>query len=340
MEIEKRNQWVDYAKGVGIILVVYGHVARGIFNARIPVSEAIYKTADGIIYSFHMPLFFFLAGLFFYTSFAKRSFFGFLASKVDTVIYPYIVWSILQGSIEVLLGRFTNGHVSFEDVFSLIWAPRAQFWFLYSLFQVFLIASAVYIKNGRWYFLGVAVVASLCYLYQYEFFGIAWLKMAIPFFCFFSVGVLYQSVLHLAKENKVKIFLFLCPLAISGQWYTHAGLPINNSEEALILFIVSLASIILVCTFCQIIEVLDIPLLALLGQLSMPIYLAHVIAAAAVRILMQKFVGVTDFSIHLILGMVVGLTIPVMLYKAANRFGLHAIFVVPSLFSVQRLIGR
>jgi len=53
--------WVDYAKGIGIILVVYGHVARGIFSAGMIVNEKIFRLVDSVIYSFHMPLFFFLS---------------------------------------------------------------------------------------------------------------------------------------------------------------------------------------------------------------------------------------------------------------------------------------
>lgn len=47
-----RIEWVDIAKGFGIILVVIGHMVKG----------------NGIvgqyIWAFHMPLFFFLSGMF------------------------------------------------------------------------------------------------------------------------------------------------------------------------------------------------------------------------------------------------------------------------------------
>ena len=65
--MQERNAWVDYAKAIGIILVVYGHVARGVFNAGLPMDEDNYLLIDSIIYSFHMPLFFFLSGLYFNT---------------------------------------------------------------------------------------------------------------------------------------------------------------------------------------------------------------------------------------------------------------------------------
>jgi fucose 4-O-acetylase-like acetyltransferase len=63
---DSRNIWVDYAKAIGIILVVYGHVARGIFNAGLVIDQALYELVDHVIYSFHMPLFFFCRGFFLY----------------------------------------------------------------------------------------------------------------------------------------------------------------------------------------------------------------------------------------------------------------------------------
>jgi fucose 4-O-acetylase-like acetyltransferase len=53
MEINKcttRVGWIDFCKGIGIFLVVLGHILRDVI-------------AVDYIYSFHMPLFFFLSGL-------------------------------------------------------------------------------------------------------------------------------------------------------------------------------------------------------------------------------------------------------------------------------------
>lgn len=58
-----RESWVDYAKGIGILLVVFGHVNRGLQAAGIIMPSKLYHLVDSIIYSFHMPLFF-LSGLF------------------------------------------------------------------------------------------------------------------------------------------------------------------------------------------------------------------------------------------------------------------------------------
>ena len=60
-ETSKRLTYIDIAKGIGIVLVVLGHC---IPDATSPtgISVPAYRWLHDVIYSFHMPLFFFLAG--------------------------------------------------------------------------------------------------------------------------------------------------------------------------------------------------------------------------------------------------------------------------------------
>ena len=139
-----RNAVFDYAKGIGIVLVVYGHVARGVFNAGLPIDAGFFARVDTLIYSFHMPLFFFLSGLFFLHSLHKRGYFALMRGKVDAILFPYVLWSLLQGGIEYGLSSYTNGQVGLDEIFALFWLPRAQFWYLYTLFGMFALA-----KIGR-----------------------------------------------------------------------------------------------------------------------------------------------------------------------------------------------
>ncbi len=56
--MKNRIPWVDCAKGIGIFLVVYGHVARGISGSGLVPETFVFQWVDYLIYSFHMPLFF------------------------------------------------------------------------------------------------------------------------------------------------------------------------------------------------------------------------------------------------------------------------------------------
>jgi fucose 4-O-acetylase-like acetyltransferase len=155
-----RDAWVDYAKAIGILLVVYGHVARGLHNAGIHMDEASYTRVDSIVYSFHMPLFFFLSGLFFFRSLNRRGPAVLAANKLDTILYPYILWSLIQGLTEVGLARYTTGSATLSEVLAL-WNPRVQFWFLYALLLVVLTAIVVFRSDARTLLAAVLGVSAL-----------------------------------------------------------------------------------------------------------------------------------------------------------------------------------
>jgi hypothetical protein len=60
----RRIGWIDATRGIGIILVVYGHAERSLVTADLfPPTPGILRQ-DELIYAFHTPLFFLLSGLF------------------------------------------------------------------------------------------------------------------------------------------------------------------------------------------------------------------------------------------------------------------------------------
>lgn len=73
----QRETWIDIAKAIGIMLVMYGHVITS-------------GTLTNIIYVFHMPFFFALSGYLFGLSKRKYSFGGFVISRSKSLLLPYI----------------------------------------------------------------------------------------------------------------------------------------------------------------------------------------------------------------------------------------------------------
>src|SRR5437588_18094 len=126
-----RVQWVNVAKGIGITLMVIGHVGRGLKNNHLPTPH-VYDVADTAIYAFHMPLFFFLSGLFVVRGAQKsaRTFFG---SKVRTIVYPYFLWATLLCLFTAAGSGYANSSSISPRriILHLPWEPYVQFWFLY-----------------------------------------------------------------------------------------------------------------------------------------------------------------------------------------------------------------
>ena len=128
----QRIEWLDAARGLAIVLVVFGHVLRGLEAAGEAEGAAWVGAADLALYSFHMPLFFFLAGLNVRAALARGAR-GFTGDKLWTVVWPYLLWSTVQGSAAALAAGATNGERAWSDLLRIGWAPIGQFWFLYAL---------------------------------------------------------------------------------------------------------------------------------------------------------------------------------------------------------------
>jgi len=145
-KITKRIDWVDQLRGFAIFLVVYGH--------NFPVTEKY-------IYSFHMPLFIFLSGMFHPKEIKKHT----IINRVKRVLVPYFIWSFVLFIFWFLIGRNygESAKLNLSVLKNLIGVFYAQggveymdwgipMWFLPSIFLTFL-------------FFGIAKKSSNIYTY-------------------------------------------------------------------------------------------------------------------------------------------------------------------------------
>jgi len=334
--MQERNAWVDYAKAIGIILVVYGHVARGVFNAGLPMDQDEYLLVDSVIYSFHMPLFFFLSGLFFYDSLVKRGKAGLIINKVDTIIYPFIVWSLLQGLIEVVLSNYTNGDVTLGQVFSLLWSPRAQFWFLYALFLVFVVCSFVYAKASRRYFLPLLLVFGVLYVLSRDLAVGSVGKFIFGNAVFFALGIWFNEIKAYFLARHVPLTLLLGASFVAGQYLFHVTFGLSWEVGGWPVLSLATVSILFVVALSMWLGRLRMAWLLFIGASSMTIYLMHILAGSGVRVILGSFMGIDSIAVHLIVGTLVGLAAPLLAQMIIKKYDLYFLIAPPKSFSATR----
>ncbi len=327
--MDNRSDWVDYAKAIGIILVVYGHVARGLYNAGVGIPKGFFELADGIIYSFHMPLFFFLSGIFFLHSLTKRGGQKIVFSKIDTIVYPYIVWSIIQGLIEAYLSAYTNGNVAYADVFSLLWSPRAQFWFLYILFICFIVATIIFSVIPKKATLIVLVGASLAYIYSSSMpSGFVYLYMSENF-VFFIFGIVFSIYNKKTFFSSPASLLLLAVLFVIGQYLFHHTFHIKYFERGLASLLLAIVSILFIVALSSWAALRPNRLLAMIGASSMAIYLMHILAGSGIRVILKTFLGIDSYIVHLVLGCFFGLVLPLLAVFILNKLKIPYVFSAP-----------
>ena len=328
MSAQTRQDWVDIAKGLGILLVVYGHTVRGVVSAGMETDHGVLRLVDSIVYTFHMPLFLFLSGLFFCGSLKKRGGLALVLHKVDTILYPYVLWSLLQGFIEVFLGRYTNGDVTMAEVLNLN-EPRAHFWFLYTLFVLTVIGTLVYLRlQPRFYGLVVAI-AAVIFVQQHalpDFHNADYIYYSLVYF---AAGIWFNRHQEFFLRNSRLLLLPALLLFAAGQWLFHLVYGMSYKDIGLPLLLLAAISILTVVLASSVLSAYTPRWLIYLGASSMAIYLMHILAGSGVRVILQKIMGVEDVTVHLVVGLPLAILLPLLALELFRRWNLMFFIEAP-----------
>lgn len=321
-----RVEWTDRARGIGIVLVVVGHVLGGLRAGSVVADSAAVGFAVDWIYAFHMPLFFFLSGLFAAAG-DRVALPAFVAAKLRTIAYPYFLWSVLQTLLHAAAPG-TNQHAGIADLLHLLDAPVMQFWFLHVLFCI-----SVLFALGRRAGLGRGpLLAMSMALYAGGRVGDlgGW---GIPYsvaahFVYFALGAFTAPRLAAAVESSTTATL---GAALSGFVLLAAAVAVGAQRSPWLAPLLAGAGIGATVLLARVIGTpANGGFLAVLGRHSLQIYVAHTIAAAGCRVVLQRGVGVGDPGLHVVAGVVAGLLAPLLLAHACERLGWRYAFTWPA----------
>lgn len=305
-----RTKWIDIARGIGIILVVYAHAARGLVLAGTlpPSGWAIY--VDSVVYAFHMPLFFILAGLNIERSVARGRR-GFITNKLLTVVWPYFLWSFLHGGLKLVGSSYTNSPISLADLLAIPFVPIEQFWFLYVLFLCQLAIALVLPRRWLLVMLTAFGVAAWCTIADQSIFF-----RALHYLPYVVAGIFARpSLAWVAARPGAQWIVMTCAWLAFAALIHLVAFPVGQPG-----MIYGLALLGSLGTAMAAMKLEGIRLatgwLETLGRLSMPIFLMHTIFSAAMRAGL-KLMGVHDSGLALVLVTAAGLIFSLVAYRIA-----------------------
>jgi fucose 4-O-acetylase-like acetyltransferase len=321
----RRIEWIDVARGIGIILVVYGHVLRGLISASAIDRANPFWASDYAIYTFHMPLFFLLAGLNVERSMGKGRK-AFLTGKLWTLAYPYLLWSVLQGSIQFLIPTYVNAPRPLWTLATILWRPIAQFWFLYALFFCHLFAWACAARRSTMALLALLAMIAGRFLPDSIWNSIAY---ALPFYV---AGLLLSPrILRWNPERKTAL-LWTAGSAALYALSVHLGRgPSHGNSSLPASWPAALAGIALTIGASHlIVDLAPSPqsspaaaprkIFEFLGAASLTIYILHVLVASGTRIALKRLHA--GWPTELLLATLLGILVPAALHLLFDRLNL------------------
>jgi len=205
-----RQNWIDQARGLSIFMVIYGHN---------------FPSIEPYIYSFHVPLFFFISGMFHPEEVTKKTIFR----RSKMILIPYFIWSFGLFLFWAFFGK--NYGASAESSFSvsknflgIFYAQGGSeymdwgipMWFLPCIFLVFLIFESIQRLDNN--------VVKYCLMLLSVIVGLFWAKtvqVSLPWSLdvacvalgFYALGNILKSALFNLKRNNI-IWILLLAIGI------------------------------------------------------------------------------------------------------------------------------
>ena len=229
----KRLEYIDFAKAFGMLLIVWGHIRLGDWS-------------NAFVYAFHIPLFFFLSGM----VFSKKrypDFKSFLLKRVNSLIKPYIVFSVLTWIVWAAFSYVTHANVD------SYWMPLAEtfiaqgsggfllhnvpLWFVTCLFIVEIIYYFLADLKRLWIMTITIVMAAISYwaINNLECFDITLLPwnievamLAIPFYAaghWIVKAKTHQGIMNMVNSYKITTIV----LAAVFAYVVYVGSQYNGS---------------------------------------------------------------------------------------------------------------
>ncbi len=316
--VKRRNESVDIVKGMAITLVVFGHALQGLIHRgwwATPNSALL----ERFIYSFHMPAFFFVSGLFVNRSLVHRKSWGFLTDKLRTILYPYLLWVTIDMAQQPLTASFRSSSISIAP---LAYFERAltgeQSWFLHTLFFC-MVLTLLTQKLPDW--LRALIAVSICLFAPLT--GIAGIDNLTREWAFVAIGQLVgKMIMQVDQLNRVYAVLcvgLLAAVQLTGVFY--GGYP-----RLMFLILGSTGTLGLFCLAAAFRSTGTARLIAWTGEASLGIYVLHPYFQGGTRELITR-ISHTHLALpHLLLTTAVATLLPALIWHKRDQWHIGWLF--------------
>jgi fucose 4-O-acetylase-like acetyltransferase len=307
MPEHRRVPEFDRAKGIAIILIVALHVGPGLIASGLMPDNVAMRFAEAWAYSFHVQVFFLIAG---YLAWPRFTHWRFHAERFVGLYYPYLMWSGLSVALAIAIGG-ANHSLGWREFFWLPLMPQLQFWFVPALLTTTLAAGLIGRDDCLLLGLGAAGLVLSPGAYN-------WVQ-AGTYFPFLCLGVIMARHQWLVP-TPAPLAVLTGAISLGGTWI---GFDYGWTFKDPIMFPVGLCGCHALFALARVIDRgKTARALAYLGRKSLAIYLAHGLFATAARIAWIRTEGPNAPWVAFIACSAIGVTGPLALDAFAGRMHL------------------
>ena len=281
---------LDIAKGIAIMAVVLGHAFP---DADFGIENQIANFIHSFAYGFHMPVFFFIAGLL-SAKHKDDQAYPYIKKRAKKLLIPYFALSLVGLVLKQVFASEANHAFSLSDslMIPLGQSPMGGMWYLWSLFVMSLIFILfVRFIDDDWTVLLLGVCCHLIWMQKETYF----MHNVMNFIVYFMLGVACKQMYQ--KLRNLDHSIILC--ASLPTYYVAIRYEVPELIKGMI-------GIVMVLSLSNLIEN---ELIEDFGKRSYGIYLMSYFIAIPIRVICYQKLG---WNYWLVVGMMFlgGLLIP------------------------------
>jgi len=338
---EKRWLWIDYDKGISIILVGFSHCyftlsGHGLAMEKYPFINYI----NTFMYGFRMPLFFIVSGLLVGRSLLKKNYSGYLTDRVNNILFPLLIWGSVQVTLQLLAAKYTNNTTTPWYYLYLITDPRLDppFWYLNALFCIGGIYALLKAKLRLPPFVQVIIgfglygVNTWIKLYNHDF---GFLNDICEYYFFFALGDLVSDLMlnegNIERLTSWKIFVPLAALFIGIQYHftkinlqsSIYGVQLTEYKQPFWFMLEALIGCAASLSFSFLLQKYRVfTFIRIVGYHSLFIYCMQIITMSFTRIFCMNFLHMTNVPMLILIVWTAGIILPIFFYNFCLKNGL------------------
>jgi uncharacterized membrane protein YcfT len=321
-----RIDWVDYAKGICIVMVVMMHSVLGVEAAA--GQTGFMHLLVAFAKPFRMPDFFLISGLFLAVV-IDRDWRTYLDRKVVHFAYFYLLWVTIQFGFKApgFAAETSWTHAGFMYLESFI-EPFGTLWFIY-LLPVFFVVTKATRKLPPVAIWGVAALLEMAHI------GTGWTvidEFCARFVYFYSGYLFARNVFALSDRARARPGLALAALAAWAM--LNGSLVVSGfSEWPLISLALGLAGAGAIVTLGTLLARAHwLNFLRFCGEHSIVIYLAFFLPMATTRTLMLRAGLIHDIGTISLIVTIAGVVGALVLWRIALAVRANFLFERPAVF--------
>jgi uncharacterized membrane protein YcfT len=325
-----RVDWVDYAKGICIVMVVTMHSTLGV-EAAAGTTSWMHALVD-FAKPFRMPDFFLISGLFLARA-IDRDWKSYLDRKVLHFAYFYALWVTIQFAFKAPGFAADAGLIAVVIMYLLAFIePFGTLWFIYLLPIFFVVTKLARRLPPVVVFIAAAVLETM----KLDSGHIVIDEFAARYVYFFTgywLAEYFFTLARNAQSHRVLAAAALAVWALCNGTLIAAGLAGLPFISLLTGFAGALAVITISALLAQA-RLLD-PLRHA-GEHSLAVYLAFFLPMAATRMLLLKTGVIADPGTVAVIVTAAGVIVPLLLQRLVRGTSFGFLFMRPGFFRIER----